>query len=110
MYGFSVHWRFPVVPRLGSPLRLILPKPNYNSIVARGWESKSIEAQQAEAGEKSRTPGKKMSPAEAAAVREKEGLRLARQRVLQQIEASANPRHRALLEEALAALNAKLSQ
>jgi hypothetical protein len=78
--------------------------------VARGWESKSVEAQQAEAGEKSAKPRPPMSAEEAALWREKEGLRLSRQRVLQQLEASTNPRHRMMLQESLAELDKKLSK
>jgi hypothetical protein len=78
--------------------------------MARGWESKSVEAQQAEAGEKTTESRKKMTAEEAVAFREKENLRLARQRVLQQMEASPNPRHRKLLEDALAALDQKLGR
>ena len=62
--------------------------------VARGWESKSVEAQQAEATDKSAIRKPPMSPEAAARWREKESLRLSRQRVLQQLEASQNPRHR----------------
>jgi hypothetical protein len=63
--------------------------------MARGWESKSVEAQQEEAGAQSSRSGKrKMGAEEAAAFREKENLRLARQRVLQQLEASSNARHK----------------
>jgi len=77
--------------------------------MARGWESKSVEAQQAEAGDQSNQKrSKKMSPAEAAVLREKESLRLSRQRVVQQLQVSQNPRHRAGLEQALADLDAKL--
>jgi hypothetical protein len=75
--------------------------------VARGWESKSVEAQQAEASNKAQH-NPKLSSAQAAAFREKENLRLSRQRVLQQIEASTNPRHRKVLEDALADLDNKL--
>ena len=79
--------------------------------MARGWESKSVEAQQEEAGTKSAGSGKrKLSLEEAAALREKENLRLARQRVLQQLEASADPRHRKLMQEALAHLDEKLGK
>jgi hypothetical protein len=79
--------------------------------MARGWESKSVEAQQQEAGEKSnRSARRKMSTEEAVAFRERENLRLARQRVLQQLEASSNPRHRKVLEHALAALDEKLGR
>ena len=51
-----------------------------------------------------------MSPEEAARWREKESLRLSRQRVLQQLEVSQNPRHRKLLEDSLATLDAKLKE
>ena len=79
--------------------------------MARGWESKSVEAQQEEAGAKSNRSGKrKMSAEEAAAFRKKENLRLARQRVLQQLEASSNPRQTKILQDALAALDEKLGQ
>jgi len=76
--------------------------------VARGWESKSVEAQQAEASDKSAKLRPPMSADEAARWREKENLRLARQRVLQQLEVSQNPRHRKLLDDALADLEEKL--
>jgi hypothetical protein len=76
--------------------------------VARGWESKSVEAQQAEASEKSAQRRAPMSAEEAARWREKESLRLSRQRVLQQLEASQNPRHRKLLEDTLAELEQML--
>jgi len=49
-----------------------------------------------------------MSPEQAAHCRERETLRLARQRVLHQIEASANPRHRGLLETSLSELDERL--
>ena len=80
----------------------------YNRAVARGWESKSVEAQQADAGDKVTRSGPPMSAAEAAREREKENLRLSRQRVLQQMEASQNPRHRKLLQDGLADLDEKL--
>lgn len=83
---------------------------NYNDGMARGWESKSVEAQQAEAREKPAEPRPIMSVEEAARWREREGLRLARQRVLQQLEQSADPRHRRLLQDSLADLEKKLSE
>jgi hypothetical protein len=78
--------------------------------MARGWESKSVEAQQAEASEKSAKPRPPMSTEEAARFREKESLQLSRQRVLQQLEASTNPRHRRMLEDSLADLDEKLNK
>ena len=76
--------------------------------MARGWESKSVEAQQEEANEKPVQRRPPMSAEEAARWREKENLRLARQTVLQQLETSQNPRHRKLLEDSLAELDEKL--
>ena len=83
-------------------------KWHYNRNVARGWESKSVEAQQAEATDRTSKKRQKMSAEDAAQLREKEGLRLARQRVLQQLEVSQNPRHREMLQGSLAELEEKL--
>ncbi len=77
--------------------------------MARGWESKSVEAQQSEAAEKSSERRPRLTVEAAARERERETLRLARQRVLQQLERAQNPRHRSLLQNELAALDAKLS-
>ncbi|HET7891690.1 MAG TPA: hypothetical protein VFL34_09195 [Candidatus Sulfotelmatobacter sp.] len=78
--------------------------------MARGWESKSVEAQQDEARDKSSKRPPAMSAEEAVRFREKESLRLSRKRVLQQLAATTNPRHRKLLEEALADLERKLGK
>jgi len=69
-----------------------------------------VEAQQAEAGEQSILRRPKMSAEDAALFREKESLRLSRQKVLQQMEVSSNPRHRKLLQDTLADLDEKLSR
>ena len=69
-----------------------------------------MEAQQAEASETSAKPRPPMSAEEAVRWREKETLRLSRQTVLRQMEASTNPRHRKLLEDSLADLDEKLSK
>lgn len=76
--------------------------------MARGWESKSVEAQQADAAEPSAEPRKKLTPQEAALARERETLRLSQQRVLEQLAHSQDPRRRMALEKALADLNEKL--
>ena len=78
--------------------------------MARGWESKSVEAQQEEANEKPAQRRPAMSADEATRWREKENLRLARQTVLQQLQTSQNPRHRKLLEDSLAELDGKLKE
>ena len=79
-------------------------------VMARGWESKSVEAQQDETRQQSSKARTRLSPEEAARSRERENLRLSRQRVIQQIEASPNLRHRKILEDALAELDQRLSQ
>jgi hypothetical protein len=83
---------------------------DYNFHVARGWESKAVEAQQAEAGEKSANSRPKMTTAEASRQRVKEGLLLSRKRALNQMAESRDPRRRAMLEKALDELNEKLSR
>jgi hypothetical protein len=80
----------------------------YNLAMARGWESKSIEAQQAEASETSSAPRLKLSREEASRQREIEVLRLSRQRVLQELGASQHEQRRKVLEEALRELDKKL--
>ena len=77
--------------------------------MARGWESKSVEAQQSEAMQKSSEVRPRLSPEAADQARRRETLRLARQRVLQQLENSQNSRHRSLLEQELADLDRRLA-
>jgi hypothetical protein len=77
--------------------------------MARGWESKSVEEQQAEAVNV--TPkNRPVTPEQAASQRHKQGLTLSRQRVIQQMERAQNPLHRQMLEKALADLDAQLAQ
>ena len=78
--------------------------------MARGWESKSVEAQQAEAAERPRKPQTRLRPEEASRARQQESVRLARQRVLQQLEMSLNPKHRQLLEAELADLDDRMKR
>ena len=76
--------------------------------MARGWESKAIEAQQAEASEKGSTLRPKLTPQQAARQRRVDGLILSRQRVRQQLADAHDPRHRQMLEAALADLEQRL--
>lgn len=78
--------------------------------MARGWESKSVEAQQAEAAEKQAKVGPVLTAEQAMQRREQESLRLARNRVLQQLQSNLNPRHRKLLEQELAELESMLNR
>jgi len=77
--------------------------------MARGWESKSVEAQQSEAMQKVSEARPRLSPEAAARMRERETLLLSRQGVLQQLEKAQNPRHRSLLERELADLDQRLA-
>jgi len=68
--------------------------------MARGWESKAIEAQQEDAAART-TPGKpRLTREETTRLREKENLRLSLQRIAQQLDRSQDARHRAMLERA----------
>ena len=79
-------------------------------MVARGWESKSVEDQIASfASEHRGVPEVHLSPDQIERQRQKEGLLLSRKRVLHDIEQSHNPRHVKLLQESLAYLDAKLT-
>ena len=76
--------------------------------MARGWESKSIEEQQAEAATERTSPRSRLTPEQASVIRKVEGLRLSRQRVLQQIQDAHDPRLRQMLQQALADLDRQI--
>jgi hypothetical protein len=77
--------------------------------MARGWESKSVEQQQAEMSEPRKTVRPPISPDEQQRNRKREGLLLSRKRLTQQLQAAENPRHRRILEQAIAELDSQLS-
>jgi hypothetical protein len=79
--------------------------------MARGWESKSVEAQIDMA--QSRTPrvtGSELSTAQVTLLREKENISLSRTRVLHELETSKNPRYVKMLTRELQVLEEKLRQ
>ena len=82
----------------------------YNGFVARGWESKAVEAQVEAANEEPADGHPRLSAEQIENRRKQANLLLARAQVLQQLEASGNPRHRQMLEAALADLDKKLRQ
>jgi hypothetical protein len=75
--------------------------------MARGWESKSIESQQDDASVKRETP-RAVSPADTARRVERETLMLARNRALADLQQACAAGHRAMLERAIADLDARL--
>ena len=82
----------------------------YTQSMARGWESKAVEAQM-ETAEASAVSNKKhLTPEEREKSRRRESLLLSRNRVLQDLEQSGNPRYRKILSDALAHLDAKLAE
>ncbi len=82
----------------------------YNLCMARGWESKAVEEQQAEARSKPDSAKVRLEPAQVAKQKERQGLLLSRQRVLQQLQAAQNPFHRKMLEAALGDLETQLAR
>jgi hypothetical protein len=75
--------------------------------MARGWESKSVEEQQAEAAVGRPGAGPALTPQQRTLQAQKQGLVLARKHVLQQLQVAHNPQHRKLLQQALADLDAR---
>ena len=77
--------------------------------MARGWESKSVEAQiESAAGKKSAISAPELTPEQLQILRDRENLELSRTRVARELAASTNPRYQLILRKALADLNAKL--
>lgn len=76
--------------------------------MARGWESKSVEAQQ-ELRETPRTPAEPaLTPAEAARIRDRQRLALALARAEADLARATQPAHRRMLEAAVTALRQQL--
>ncbi len=79
--------------------------------MARGWESKSVEAQ-IDMAESRRTrvrPKAPNSPETLKAIRKKETILLSRTRVVRELGAAQTPRYQSVLKKALADLDAQLS-
>ena len=83
--------------------------PAYNPRVARGWESKSVELQQEDA----RSSGElkpRLTPEQKEIESRKEGLKLSRSRILEQLHSTENPRYCEILEQALAVLDEQIAR
>ena len=78
--------------------------------MARGWESKSVEAQIEESNNSpSSNENQGYSPEELQAKLRKNDLLLSRRRILQQLEGSGNERYSELLRRTLVALEAQIA-
>ena len=78
--------------------------------MARGWESKSVESQMEDS--KGTLPDGVQHPLtdeERHKKRERENLRLARARILQQLEAATNERYKELLRQELSELEKRIN-
>ena len=79
------------------------------NVMARGWESKSVEAQIEEG--KEQKPSAPPLPAEVRATKQKlESLRLSRARILQQLERARVPAHREMLQSGLRAIEQQIEE
>jgi hypothetical protein len=77
--------------------------------MARGWESKSVEAQIEETNsEPTFNPDPRVSAEELQTTFKKKDLLLSRRRILQQLELSSNERYSELLRRTLASLDAEI--
>jgi hypothetical protein len=83
--------------------------PGEKELMARGWESKSVEAQQDAAADRTRV-APAVSPEEAARRTERNTLMLARTRALTDLQTACAPAHRAMLEAAIADLDEKIAK
>ena len=78
--------------------------------MARGWESKSVEAQIDMAEDRSAAAQAKVLSQETLdLLRKKESILMSRTRVVRDLENAQNPRYKAVLSKALAELDAQLT-
>lgn len=77
--------------------------------MARGWESKAVEAQQESAAEARQAPPM-VDPADASRQAVRTTLMLARTRALADLQSACAPAHRAMLEQAIAELDQRLAE
>ena len=77
--------------------------------MARGWESKSVEQQQEQATSEHARKTESLTPEQVGRRRRLATLELSRKRILHQLEAATNPRHRQMLASALADLDAQIA-
>jgi hypothetical protein len=78
--------------------------------MARGWESKSVEAQIESANTRHGTQRVKTSPEQLEIEKKRDSLLLHRTRVLNDLESCANVRYRKTLQDGLAYLESQLTQ
>jgi hypothetical protein len=104
----------PRISMLGSgrmTVTTIQERAAYNRYMARGWESKSVEAQIEESVASGPAKSKAQLTAEELERRQKKAdLMLSRSRIVQQLEESSNERYSDLLRRTLADLDAQIAE
>lgn len=80
--------------------------------MARGWESKAVEAQMEEAEKRAlkQMPRDELTPEERIRRERLESLGLSRARTLAQLENATRPAHRAMLQRTLRSLEAEIEE
>ena len=78
--------------------------------MARGWESKAVEAQQQDMNATTGKRAPPLSPLQRSAVERRRTLELARARAAADLQVSTSPAHRSMLEEALRAIDKQLHE
>lgn len=76
--------------------------------MARGWESKSVEAQQEEAS-RPRAATARPAPEQLVRLENRRALELTRKRAIDDLTRASAPAHRAMLERAITALDDQLA-
>jgi hypothetical protein len=76
--------------------------------MARGWESKSVEAQQEEAS-RTRPKGASPTPADLARGEQRRTLELTRKRMSDDLTRATAAAHRTMLEQAIASIDEQLA-
>ena len=79
------------------------------SVMARGWESKSVEQQQADMANQGVSDRPRLSAAQQELNRKRDGLRLSRKCLADRLQSTNHPQHRQMLEQAVAEIDRQLS-
>src|SRR5207244_11447831 len=87
----------------------VTSRTGYNLCMARGWESKAVEEQQAEARTKPDPNKVRLEREQVAKQKERKGLLLSRQRVLQQLQTARDHFPRKMMVAALGAKEAQIA-
>jgi len=78
-------------------------------MMARGWESKSVEQQQEEMANRRGPSRPPVSAADQKRSRQRQGLVLSRERLTGQLQTASHARHRQMLEQSIAELDKQLA-